>query len=226
MHINGNNQNNGRIARSAYVGKTVKVDVLRCAEGQRFYLRTLAHEYGGLFTHWYKGDSQICRGKECFEAMHRLPRVWKGYTPVLAFDKILAVWFPKVFEITEHLELDFRGLFAKGQEWLISRDAPVKGKVQPVTGLLRVAEVRTSLPPAFDMSGVLRNLYRAEQIDLTHANPKPPRTYAEPFEGDAPEDLAEQLHREESEEQQHSADQRSFQERAAERAKQRGKLPS
>ena len=193
MSITFSSNGDGKDAAKDDPNKFRKVDVFRIEEGMSVYVRTLHNEYGGLFTHYFRGRSRLCCGADCNAAMHRMDRVWKGYTPVMVyFDKPRPLWLPKVLEITQHLELDLRGQFARAQEWQLWRHAPVGGKVQAVEGKLQNGRVESRLPVAFDIQPVVRALYGAETVELTAKNPQPARTFIEAIEGDSPAGISEQ----------------------------------
>ena len=41
----------------------------------------------------------------------------KGYAHAEIYSRAIKAWNPVVLEITEHLELDLRGQYARGQVW-------------------------------------------------------------------------------------------------------------
>lgn len=207
--INGN----GKHAVETEDRSLLQVDVFRVKEGEAHFIRTLAANYGGLFTHYYQKRSRVCRGADCYPVMHRSERVWKGYTPVLVFLVKQRIWVPKVLEITAHLELDFRDIFTRAQEWEIFRHAPLAGKTQPVIGKLHNAHVASRLPVAFDVEAVVKNLYGVECVDLANPNPMPRRTFVEVVEGDVPGALADKIAMEDEDKRRYEARQKAVQDR-------------
>lgn len=156
--------------------------VLKCLDIDLADVHTvmlLSDSYGGLFTH-FKRSTQLCRGKDCPAHLHNYGEpTWKGYAPILAKDPAGKVWIPFVLELTENLERDMRGIFQRGQQWEIWRLKERK-KTGPVQGKLLDEEIDPSLlPPPFDVLPVVRALYHASIIDLTHKNPLPARVVVE-----------------------------------------------
>ncbi len=162
----------------------LKID--RVAAGESMIVRMLSTDYGGLFTHWVRGRSQYCGGKECNPINHKLGRVWKGYCAAEKYCKVTKKWLPICLEITEGLELDFRTIYTRGQLWEIWRDMPTEKKQPPTQGKLLEDRGIDSCPPAFDYRPCLMHLYHIEYVDLTSPNPLPPRIILGASEGDAP----------------------------------------
>lgn len=160
------------------VAYTLKL--FRVKATQRFTIRTLSHRIDGLFTHYVKpkgsaGSSAWCAGEGQGCENHKLPRLWKGYAAIEVWDSHSGLWFPTVFEITEHLELDFRGVWKRGQQWVVSRGPVVKDKNPPVVAGLLGNDPDENLPRAFDYLPVLQTVYHAPSIQLGCANPLPAR---------------------------------------------------
>lgn len=158
--------------------------VYRVDEGSLVYARFLTDTYGGCFTHYTRGISRLCGGRECNPLYHKFDKCWKGYTPVYLYDREKKKWIGKVLEITENLELDLRGRLARGQVWELFRHMPVQGKAQPVEGRMVEEHPPESFPPIFDIRPTLLHLYHVDKIDLNYPNPLPPRSVIE--EDDAP----------------------------------------
>lgn len=158
----------------------VVVRVLRLGEGLTETLRTLAASYRGLLTHWHKGRSYYCPGAELCN-YHRLPTVWKGYTPIEVWKAIDCCWYPWVLEISENLDLDMKPRFDRGQVWEIERTVrKKKGCGAPVKGRLLEERDQAHFPEPFAMSAILRTLYNWKDIRLDQDNPLPPRTLVRP----------------------------------------------
>lgn len=163
--------------------------VFRVEEGTTSHVRTLSQSYSGLFTHFVRGQgSKYCRGDKCDTITHKLDRVWKGYAAVEVWNVSAENWMPAALEISEALELDFRGLWRRGQEWELFRDFPQgkKKKKQPVIGKLHKEHDPASMPPTFDFRPVLLHLYHVEIIQLGDDNPMPPRIIIADSVGEAP----------------------------------------
>lgn len=187
--LNGNYNGKGADAGKRRIVRALRV--LSIGEGQDHIIMTLADRYGGLFTH-FKRRSFLCRGPDCPATLHNsTDTCWKGYTPILAWDRGAKVWVPFVLEITEALELDFRDQFARGQIWEVWRD--VRGKrASPVQGkLLPEARDPATIPEPFDITPVLQALYHCTAVALTHKNPLPSRVLVEDVIAEAPEICAE-----------------------------------
>lgn len=160
--------------------KNQPVRVYRVEEGATVDLIALSGSYGGCFTHWARGRSVLCRGAECPAEKHRLDRFWKGYAPVWRFDPVSKLMWACVLEISEHAELDLRGVWSRGQLWRLSREASAGQQHTPCAAELRGRVNETMLPPPFDVRPILLHLFHAAQIDLTAANPAPPRLVIPP----------------------------------------------
>ena len=188
--INGSSTTPARAAASSPVNTVHAIQVFRIDEGQTVHLRTLSDSYGGLFTHWYRGRSVYCPGVECASVVHKISRIWKGYAAVEIYVEQRKKWMPWVLEISEHLELDLRNRFERGQVWEIFRDVPTNHKAQPVQGKLHEQRDASTFPAAFDVRPVLMHLYHIPAVDLSHKNPMPPRVIVEESDGAPPAILA------------------------------------
>lgn len=174
-----------------------QIEVFRVKLGCTHHIRTLSPIYGGLFTHWYKGQSRYCCDKECNPIMHREEQVWKGYFAAQVWvppePGRKGVWKPVVFEITEALELDLREEFRRGQIWEVFR-IPTDAKDNPPTaGQLLEEHDPDSFAPEFDIRNVLMNMYHTQKIDLTKKNPMPPRMFAAAEEAPPPIKLKQEV---------------------------------
>lgn len=166
--------------------------VWRVEPGATVFVRMLGENYGGIFTHYFRGRSQCCRGEDCPAAVHNVDKIWKGYVAAELWvpkvgTKKGGVWSPICLEITEHLELDFRFVYQRGQTWELSRPAVKKGESSPITGVLAETRDPTTLPKAFDVYATLRAFYHVEGITLAMKNPLPARTLVTDSEDDGPE---------------------------------------
>jgi hypothetical protein len=160
--------------------------VLRVDPGQSFKIRLVSQRYGGLLTHWVKGRSVLCQGDECPLLNHRSGTYWKGYALVEHWNGIKGLWCPTVLEITENLELDFRGRWERGQVWLLQR-APQLGRHKTsVFGVLMFEGHLDGLRVPFDFLPVIRNLYHVSTIAIDKENPMPARIFVEPTPGTMP----------------------------------------
>jgi len=149
--------------------------VYRVQEGVRTILRTISDRYWGCWTH-YKGFTWYCGGNNCRPEHHKLPMQWKGYAAVEIWDEDHHVWYPQVFEMTSHLELDFRGKWHRGQVWECTRALNVGKKHEPTYGVLLEERPPDTFPAAFDLYPPLRKIWQREDIKLNIDNPAPART--------------------------------------------------
>jgi len=154
---------------------TVVVRIENVRPGQTRYVRTLSPGYDGLFTHFVRGQTRYCDPNGCRADYHKMERYWRGYFSAEWFDDARRLWIPCVWELTEHSELDFRGRYARGQSWKVSREEAKLGKHGPVTAELQGALDPLLVPPAFDVRGVLATAFHAPTLRLGEKNPTPPR---------------------------------------------------
>lgn len=156
--------------------------IFRVSEGSEWFIRTLAHSYGGLFTHWFQGASRYCQEEDCPAHLHKLDKQWKGYTPVEVWDLALKLWIPSVLEITERLELDFRLHFQRAQVWRLTRNKDYQKKRQPVFGKLIDQLDEMTLPEPFEILPVLQTTFHRQWFNLNQQNPLPlpPKLAASP----------------------------------------------
>ena len=160
--------------------------VFRIDPGERWSVLMLDRTYGGLFVHWCRGRNLYCDPRGCDGPLHRMQRVWKGYAAAHLWVPRDTFWLPVVLEITESLELDFRGVYGRGQVWELSRDQLSARRKPPVKGKLVEKRPAGQVPDAFDVRSVLMHLYHVDAIDLTSKNPLPPRQLVEPVGGAPP----------------------------------------
>lgn len=152
------------------------VRVIEIAEGGAVFFRGLSACYRGLLTHFIKGQgTQYCRKELCPAPWHKERLIWKGYLSGETHNFSAERWEPGVLELTESLELDFRGIYCRGQVWEIKRGIKVGRTNPPLVGRLHEQLNEKNLPPAFDYMPVLHHLYRVAPLDLTAKNPLPPR---------------------------------------------------
>lgn len=164
----------------------------RIQPGENVFCVPLADKIPGVFTHYVRGRSLFCAGKDCNPMFHKTDKIWKGYLPVLIHITATKIWKPFCLEVTEHLELDMRHILRRGQTWEIFRLQIGDGKKPAVEGKLHDDPIKENLPKAFDVLPVVRNLYHLFDIELTQKNPLPDRVMVEEFEMDQPVILAEQ----------------------------------
>jgi hypothetical protein len=162
------------------------IAVFRVTEGPEIYCRTLSTDYGGLFYHWLKGRSVYCPGHDCPAHIHKNPKTWKGYCPVEIWNSSSKMWRRSVLEISESLELDFRGVFGRGQVWRIERAKQTSKKKTPIVGRLTEELPENLVPEPFDVIPVLLHLYHEYSLDLSARNPLPQRQLATESPGKPP----------------------------------------
>ena len=163
----------------------IRVHRIETTAGQ--FIRMLSPDYKGIFTHFYQKRSHYCTGETCRIATHASDRTWKGYAAAeLLIRAPKPVWVPICLEITEYLELDFRGIYQRGQLWELYKQDDGKGKKAAITGRLHPDPAPESLRKPFDIIPCLRALYHRDVVELKHASPLPPRVYLEEVEGELP----------------------------------------
>lgn len=167
-------------------GNVVALRVFRVEPGQNVFIRVLSESYCGLLTHFSKGRSVYCKGSECPATVHNVDPTWKGYAAVEIHRPGTQVWVPWVLEITEHLELDMRGIFARGQVWELWAEKQTDKRRPPVQGKLAERRDPLRFPAAFDIVPVIQCLYHNTRLDLQKKNPLPPRVIVSESTDDAP----------------------------------------
>lgn len=175
-----------------------RLEVHRVRPGAKEFFRLVSPWADGLFTHWIRGRSEYCPGQNlCPGAHHSKERVWKGYSFGHLWLPALKKWKPAILEVTEALELDFRGRYAPGQVWELTRKKDDGDKHWPVEGALREEPNGRELR-CEDYVAILRTMYHAPGLVLDQVNPMPPRVYVdliepEPLASAAAPDLAKEL---------------------------------
>lgn len=173
--------------------KSVKADgyalrVLRVEPGQALTVRFLSDTYGGLLTHWIRGRSVYCPGRdECPAVNHRLTTYWKGYLSTELWSQNHKLWFPNILELTEHSELDIRKVCKRGQVWLLSRSAQKNNQRTPVTATFLELRDPAKWPAAHDYRPILHSLYHADGIKANVPNPMPAKITVQPSGCDGPD---------------------------------------
>lgn len=163
-----------------------RLSVFRIEVSKSHIVRMLSNTYNGLFTHYTRGGSEYCPGEHCGCHLRKLDRLWKGYVAAEVYDQAVNKWAPIVLEITENLELDFRGRYDRGQVWELSRAPKVNGKNQPVKGKLLEERDPNTFPPPFDVKPVLLHVFHVTEIALCWPNPMPSRIVVSHSEGAPP----------------------------------------
>ena len=184
-HVNGHQET----APPIKAPQAVAIRVFRIEKGTSQRVRMLSPSYGGVFTHYHRGRSQYCTGRDCPSPVHKVDRVWKGYVSAQVWNDASRNWFPVCLEITESLELTFRGVYARGQVWELWREQGPRGKELPVSGKLEEERDEHTTPKPFDIVPCLRALFHIDSIDLSSLNPLPPRVIVDVCNDDGPEAL-------------------------------------
>lgn len=161
-------------------------DVFRVAAGTSCHVRMLSARLGGLFTHWTKDGSVYCHPAACPDGLHRTRQYWRGYVDAEGYNPANKLWVPLCLEITEALEKDMRGQYARGQVWELSRERVVDKNKPPVRGRLHDVLDPATLRKEMDVRPVLCNLFHVPHIELDKINPLPDRIIVEATAGDAP----------------------------------------
>jgi hypothetical protein len=160
---------------SADQGERFPLRVLRLDPGEKLTVVFRTARVTGLFTHFTKGRSRYCDPACCAWGCPKAERCWKGYDLVDAHDVRKNIWVPWVLEITEHLELDLRGLYSRGQVWELSCGEQSKEHRSPVTGKFLGVASADQVGPPMPFESTLRSLYHVERIALDERNPMPDR---------------------------------------------------
>lgn len=159
---------------------------LRLKKGDVHTIRILSESYKGCLTHWAKGVSEYCPGKD-FCTLHGLKAVWKGYCSVEVWNQAANLWIPFILEITESLDQDFWGVFARGQVWEIRYGKKREdSKGFAVTGTFWEQCNPTDFPEAYDMTPVVVSTYHRMDVKLNLDNPMPRRLIVKPSVGNPP----------------------------------------
>jgi hypothetical protein len=172
----------------------VDLAVFRVEKNAKHQIRTLAgtgpgpdRRLLGYMTHWRHGATRVCVGvPDCEPALHRIDPIWYGYLAVERWEEQLHLWLPCVLQVTESLELDFRGRLERGQHWTLAMSA-VKKKGNPTRGQLDGRCDGDELPHPFDILPVLRALFHCPQLQPPSLpNPAPGRIALTPSTGAPP----------------------------------------
>lgn len=168
------------------------LDLLRVAFGTSEVIRVLSESYRGCFVHYARGRSQYCTGDPDTCEFHKIEKIWKGYTSVEVWSQAEQAWLPKVLEISECLDQDFRGRCLRGTVWELThlKKESKKKKSEPKSGKV-VGKLWDQLDPAtlpmpYPMSAVLDNLFHFIGVRLDEDNPLPPRLLVEPSKAAPP----------------------------------------
>lgn len=181
-------ESNGKPVNTPPNAKYHAIRVYRVETKEPRFVRMLSPAYSGIFTHYHQKRSCYCIGEGCRVPTHAIDRTWKGYAAAEMLAQLFpSVWIPVCLEITEHLELDFRGVYQRGQIWeLYQEDTGKPRKNLPITGKLHPDAPPDNLRKPFDFVPCLRALYHRDDIDLRHASPLPARVYVEEVTGNLP----------------------------------------
>lgn len=159
---------------------------LRLGKNTVHTVRTLSESYKGLQIHWIKGASVWCQGKDVCRHHHE-KLIWKGYCCVEDWNQAGNLWVPRVLEITESLDQDFRGVFRRGQIWELRYGKKRHdSKALGITGVLWEQVEDPHWPEPYDMQPVLDSTYGVIGVRLTQDNPMPPRLMVTASKGSPP----------------------------------------
>ncbi len=205
-------------------GELFALRIFGLKKGNVARARILGSKIHGIMTHFAKGKSWYCAGKECAHAFHRNGTNWKGYLAVEVFADELRAWRPEVLEITENLELDLRGRVARGQVWRFSCVGEDKRENPPVSGELIETLDPETFPAAFDIIAAIRTRYHHTITDFNVRNPMPERVLVTMSQGLPPLDVREAEEREKAAEERHAEESRRLAEQARKEKAQKQKL--
>lgn len=187
----------GHIASADGNGRSAQivVRVLRIEKGQSATLRMLSPlglvvngipRIAGCMT-FFKKHTHYFDRQNPPGGIKTTDLVWKGYLAAELYDQPTNRWYPTVFEVTEHCELDLRYRYDRGQVWKVRKELPTQKKKNP-TVRAELLEERDpdTFPPPFDFSGVLWHVFHYPNVVLDVPNPLPGRTMIEASSGDPP----------------------------------------
>jgi len=171
------------------------VDVLRCDEGEEFWIKPLSNKVAGLFTHHIRKRSEYCPGEKCSCQHRKEKRIWKGYVPVEVYRKDAVCWESAVWEVTENAEHCISGKQLKGFVWRVFRKLPDDlVKSYPVQVERQEPFAEKHLPLAFDWQPVMmRKFHCLERLEDHHKNPLPPPTILAVSMAPPPAKIAQEL---------------------------------
>ncbi len=177
--------------------EAIPLRILRIDSGSSLHARMLSERCLGLFTHWVKSRSSYCEPNVCCTGNHRADRFWKGYVAAEVYEVASGRWVPWCLEVTEHLELDFRGRYARGQVWRVWRLPVADKKRRPVQAELVEELDPATLPKAFAIEPVLRTVFHHQGVVLDQKNPMPDRVILSASEGQPPPGIGSRAPKEE-----------------------------
>ena len=98
------------------------VRVQRVEKDSLLIARMLSEKIGGCNTHYVHNRSRNrAPSHRPSPTYHRSETVWKGYVAAEIWRCATDDWLPVVLELTEHVELDMRDVYARGQLWELRR---------------------------------------------------------------------------------------------------------
>lgn len=163
-----------------------QIQVHRCDPMGESIVWCLASSYGGCFTWWNPKHKPRGRSEYVAPDSSKDGLQWKGYVTSLLWQAADSQWVPIALELTEQLELDFRGRYARGQVWQVARTNRGGRTKHPVRGMLIEERDPSATPPEFDILPCLRNLYHTYDLKLCVPNPLAQRVELPAVKGDAP----------------------------------------
>jgi hypothetical protein len=158
-----------------------RLEVLRLPKkGGTATVRCLSEKILGFTTHYSKNGSPPCLGEgRCPPSTHKDREIWKGYIAAEEWDEALQLWKPCCCEITEHCELEMRGRYVRGQQWVLKRYPPDSKKPKAIEAKLLSERSEGVLPPAFELHTCLLIFYHHPIPEKWYPNPLPARQVME-----------------------------------------------
>lgn len=164
------------------------VNVLSVKKNTVYTVRFLG-QMDGILTHWPKKPGTPCPGEPyCSGSQHRVKTIWKGYSPIEAWDDHHRLWIPWVLEVTEGLEEALQGRVLRGEVWVVSRPQ-VDEKPAPVIGQYLEQLDPDSIRLDFPVRAVVCRMYGTTHIAWGIENPVPRKLLLEPSPGARPSSL-------------------------------------
>lgn len=168
------------------------VQVLSVPPGMPVVVRFLG-PIRGLEVHWQGKRSVPCDGDAgCLPAIHRTPKVWKGYAPVEQWHPSEKLWRAWVLEVTSNLEETLRDRELRGETWTLFREGKGRNN-DPVLGVYCERVPESKLSACFDIVPVLVRVFNKRVFKLDIPNTLAPKVFIEPVAGNAPKLPAELL---------------------------------
>lgn len=165
--------------RSPEVPPLGELRIFRLKNGESGSVRTLSElpacgRLLGCMTHHTKDGTVYCPNDgSCDKDVHVLPQQWKAYTAIEWYDQRQNLWWPGIWEITEHLEHVLAFTYQRGQVWDTWKKKAPKNQRPPLEARHIENRDPRTFPPAFDVTRRLAVVWRVPLVILAMVNPVP-----------------------------------------------------